>query len=248
MNITQTLSEYVTNVLDTNRDGVVSFKDFIDMFPNSAIAIAVIFVDLVVGFAEYRVWDVGYQMTDYPYKAFGFVLVSAVPFYLGQIFWLYPVANFMQKTIATGMVASSLYTSWVFGTADLSISYDQVAIVGIVTNMTAAYIVSVLGYILLDDGIKANRLKKQTQGAVRQEKEYQLITRDVLRDLAETQRLQKEIEVEFGDADLVQAQLNRIRGTKQKAQPTPFQPRQNAFAHEEKLPTQVKPTNPTQGE
>lgn len=225
MNIAKTLSEYVNQVLDTNKDGRTDIKDLLDLFPSNAVAIAVLFVDLVVMAAEYRVWDIGYKMTGDPLKAVGFVLVSAVPFYLGQIFWLYPVANFMQKWISGGMVASALYTSWIFGTADLSQSYDMPALAQMVTNLTALYIVAGLGYILLDDSIKAHRMKKQAQGAAKQEKEYQQITRDVLRELAETQKLQRETEKEFGDAELVQAQLSRIRGKKQeKQQPPQYQP------------------------
>lgn len=221
MNIVQSLGEYVNKVLDTNKDGVITFKDFIDLFPNSAIAIAVIFVDLVVGVAEYRVWDVGYQITDDPFKAFGFVLISAIPFYLGQIFWLYPVANFLQKSIAIGMITSSLYTSWIFGTADLTQNWDIPALVSTVTDMTAVYIVSVLIYIIFDDGIKAHRLKKQAQGKAAQEAQYQQITREILRELAKTQQLQRETEKEFGDAALVQAQVDRLRGTKEKKQSAP---------------------------
>jgi hypothetical protein len=221
----QTLSDYVSKVLDTNNDGQVNFRDLLDLFPNSAIAIAVLFVDLVVAVAEYRVFDVGMHMTDNNvYKALGFVLVSAVPFYLGQLFWLYPVANGLQKWIAVAMVAASLYTSWMFGTADLSRSYDVSAIVSMVVNMTAGYIVIVLGYILFDDGIKAHRLKKQAEGRATREREYQKIARSVLRELAETQKLQQETAREFGDPDLVQQQLDRLRGTKQqKPQAQPFQ-------------------------
>ena len=80
MNVIQTLGDYVNKVLDTNKDGKITVKDFIDLFPNYAVAIAVIFVDIVVGVAEYRVWDVGYKMTGDPFKAVGFVLVSAIPF------------------------------------------------------------------------------------------------------------------------------------------------------------------------
>lgn len=231
MNAIQTLNEYVTNVLDTNKDGQVTIRDFIDLFPNSAIAIAVIFVDLVVAVAEYRVWDVGYQMTGDPYKALGFVLVSAIPFYLGQLFWLYPVANGVQKAIAVAMVIASLYTSWIFGTADLSQSYDVTEIVAMVVNMTAGYIVIVLGYILFDDGIKAHRLKKQAEGRAAREREYQRIARAVLRELAETQKLQQETEREFGDPKLVQAQIDRLRGTKQpKQQPQPFELPNSVYA------------------
>ena len=216
MNVIQTLGDYVNKVLDTNKDGKITVKDFIDLFPNYAVAIAVIFVDIVVGVAEYRVWDVGYKMTGDPFKAVGFVLVSAIPFYLGQIFWLYPTANTIQKAISVGMVGPSLYTSWVFGTADLSLSYDTTKIISLVTDLTAAYIIAALAYILFDDTIKAHRLKKQAQGAAAQEREYQRITREILRELAETQKLQRETEKEFGDAGLVQAQVDRLRGSKPK--------------------------------
>ena len=221
-NITQTLSEYVNKVLDTNKDGVVNMKDILGLFPSNAVAIAVIFIDVVVAAAEYRVWDVGLKMTGDPLKAIGFVLVSAVPFYLGQVFWLYPVANFFQKWIAGIMVGASLYTSWVFGTADLSQSFDVTAIISTVTNLTAGYIVVALAYVLLDDGIKAMRLKKQAEGKAKQEKEFQLITRAVLRELAETQKLQNETVKEFGDAEMVQKQLDRVAGRKgEKKQETP---------------------------
>ena len=236
MNIVQSLGEYVNKVLDTNGDGRITFRDFVDLFPSSAVAIAIIFIDVVVLISEYRVWDVGYQMTADPFKAIGFVAVSAVPFYLGQIFWLYPTANSIQKVISVVMVAASLYTSWVFGTADLSRSYDVSAIVSMVTNLTAGYIVITLAYVLWDDGIKANRMKKQAQGAAAREKDYQKITREVLRELAETQRLQRETEKEFGDSGLVQSQLDRLRGTKQKVTPPAYQPQMGAFASEVEAP------------
>lgn len=229
MNIMQTLNEYVAKVLDTNKDGKITVKDFIDLFPNHSVAIAFIFVDIVVAAAEYRVWDIGYKMTGDPFKAAGFVLVSAVPFYLGQLFWLYPVANSIQKFIAVAMVGASLYTSWTFGTADLSQSYDVAAIVGLVTDLTAGYIIIVLAYILSDDGIKAHRIKKQAQGAAAREREYQRITREVLRELAETQRLQQETEREFGNPELVQAQLDRLRGAK-PTKPQPPQYQMKSFA------------------
>lgn len=250
MNAIQSLGTYVKNVLDTNHDGVVNIRDFVDLFPNSAIAVAVVFVDLVVAIAEYRVWDVGYQMTNDPLKAIGFVAVSAVPFYLGQLFWLYPVANFIQKVIAVGMVVGALYTSWSFGTADLSKTYDVNVVVAMVTNMTAAYIVIVLAYILFDDGIKAHRLKKQIEGKARQEKEYQQIARSVLRELAETQKLQRETENEFGDPELVQQQINRLRGKKEEKKPAPVYqaPALIANAAETKQAQLADPTHPSQSQ
>jgi len=246
MNIVQSLGEYVNKVLDTNGDGRITFGDFVGLFPNYAVAIAIIFIDVVVLAAEYRVWDVGYQMTSDPFKAVGFVLVSAVPFYLGQIFWLYPTANSIQKVISVVMVAASLYTSWVFGTADLSRSYDVSAIVSMVTNLTAGYIVTTLAYVLFDDGIKANRMKKQAQGAAARERDYQKITREVLRELAETQRLQRETEKEFGDSGLVQTQLDRLRGTKPKATPPAYQAPMVTYASEVDAPKNSEAGKPQQ--
>lgn len=205
------LGEYVRGVLDTNGDGKISIKDFLGLFPNHAVGIAVIFLDIVVAIAEYRVWDFGLQLTGDPLKAMGFVILSAVPFYLGQLFWLYPRANGIQIAISIAMIAGSIYTSWLFGTADLTRDYDSGAIFQMVTNLTVGYIIVVLVYIISDNGIKAHRLKVQARAAARQEAEYQEITRDVLRELNETLKMQRETEKEF-DTDAVSIQMERLRG------------------------------------
>jgi len=73
-NIFKTLGAYVTEVLDNDKDGAVSFEEVLGIFPNSAVAIAFVVVDLLVLVAEYRVWDVGMTITSGdPYKALGFV-------------------------------------------------------------------------------------------------------------------------------------------------------------------------------
>src|SRR5512141_2596963 len=98
------LGQYVRDVFDLNKDGKVTFNEFVaTMIPNYAVAIAFIVVDLLMLVAEYRVWDVGITITGDPYKAMGFLLVSAVPFYLAQILWLYPRANGWQQAIAVAM-------------------------------------------------------------------------------------------------------------------------------------------------
>ena len=62
-NVISTLGEYVKEVFDVNKDGTIDLKDILSMFPNSAVAIAVIVIDLLVLVAEYRVWDVAYTIT-----------------------------------------------------------------------------------------------------------------------------------------------------------------------------------------
>lgn len=217
-NRVETLGGYIRRALDVNRDGQITFKDFIALFPNNAVAIAVIFVDAVVAVAEYRVFDVAMKITDQNiYKTIGFVLVSAVPFYLGQLFWLYPRGVLLQKAIAVGMVAGGLYTSAVFGLADLNQQYDINVIVSMVVRLTVAYVVSVLIYILVDPGIKAHRAMKQAQAAADLEEEYQQLTRKMLGSWQKTKQLERETVTMFdGDEDAVIAQLEALRGKKPK--------------------------------
>lgn len=214
MNLVSNLRDYANRVFDVNKDGVVNIKDFFRLFPSQAVAIAVIFIDVVILASEYRVWDVGYKMTGDVFKAIGFVLVSAVPFLLGQIFWLNPFANFVQKRIGELFVVSSLYIGWVFGTADLSQSINMDVVVSTVVNATVGYIVLSLVYVLVDERIKAWRLQQQIKAHAKQEEILLGMTRKSLEDLKKTQTLQKEIEAEFGDSELVQEQLDRLRGRK----------------------------------
>lgn len=217
-NRVETLGGYIRRALDVNRDGQITFKDFLGLFPNNAVAIAVLFVDAVVAVAEYRVFDVAMTITNQNiYKAIGFVLVSAVPFYLGQVFWLYPRAVLLQKAIAVGMVAGGLYTSAVFGLADLSQQYDVSVIVSLVIRLTVAYVVAVLVYILVDPGIKAHRAMKQAQAAAELEEEYQQLTRKMLGSWQKTKQLERDTVTMFdGDEDAVIAQLEALRGKKPK--------------------------------
>lgn len=214
----ETLGQYIRKALDVNRDGQITFKDFLSLFPNNAIAIAVLFVDAVVLVAEYRVWDVGIRITNGdPYKALGFVLVSAVPFYLGQLFWLYPRAVNGQKVIAVGLVAGGLYTSAMFGLADLSQTYDIAIIVATVVRLTVIYVVAVLFYILIDPGIKAHRAMTQARAAAGLEREYQQLTREMLSEWQTTKALERETVAMFdGDEDAVIAHLETLRGKKNK--------------------------------
>ena len=104
-----------------------------------------------------------------------------------------------------------------------------------------SFIIYVLIYIIFDDGIKAHRLKKQAQGKAAQEAQYQQITREILRELAKTQQLQRETEKEFGDAALVQAQVDRLRGTKEKKQSAPvYQQPMTAHASDTGAALQLK--------
>ena len=203
--------DYVRDVFDFNGDGKVSVKEFLSSFGNSTIIIAFLVVDMLVLVAEYRVWDVGMKITGDPYKALGFVLVSALPFYLSQILWIYPRATRWQQGIALLMGGSALITSARFGLADLSQSYDIKSIISMVVNLTVAYIIALLVYILIDKGIQANRMKVKARANAAMQKEFNKIAREVLADLEVTKEEEDKIRARFGDGavDNINKQLQR---------------------------------------
>lgn len=214
--VLQNLGDYMTDILDKDRDGIVSVKEIFTVFPNAAVAIAVIFVDVLVALAEYRVWDFGVHVTGDPWKALGFVAISSIPFYLGQIFWLYPLGNIFQKLIALLFIGASLYTSWVFGTADLTLSYDIKEIARYLQDLTVGYIVFTLFYIVIDPTIKAARMKTQAQKKAQWQGDLNKIAQSVLQSLRGALEEQRNIEAEFG-ADEVGKMMDALRGKKVQA-------------------------------
>lgn len=213
MNILKTLGEYVYEVLDKDKDGVISFKEYMGIFPNYAIAIALLVVDVLVLVAEYRVWDFAMYLTADPYKSVGFVLVSGFPFYLAQVLWLYPRATMLQQLIAVGIGSASLYTSASYGFADLSGTYDRNAIFEFIVQLGVGYILSLLVYVLTDKGVRAWRMKVKARAAADEQREMNEITRSVLTDLRKSLQEEENLKRDF-DPEAVQAQLNRLRGKK----------------------------------
>lgn len=221
------LGEYMNEIFDKDGDGIVTVKEIFTVFPNSAIAIAVIFVDLLVAIAEYRVWDFGMTVTGDGWKALGFVAISAVPFYLGQILWLYPLGNFFQKSIAVVFVGLALYTSWLFGTADLTLQYDIKLIAKYLQDLTVGYVVGTLVYISVDTTVKADRQKIKAQRKAAWQTELNKIARTVLSSLRGTLEEQRDIEQEFGAAQVTQAMnaLGRKKPKQQNQNTPPVRPR-----------------------
>jgi hypothetical protein len=206
------LGQYVREVFDLNKDGKVTLKEFFaTLIPNYAVAIAFIVVDLLMAVAEYRVWDVGMKITGDPYKAFGFVLVSALPFYLAQILWLYPRANGWQQVIAVAMAVAALLTSAQFGLADLSQSYDVDRIVTRVIWLSGIYIVALLIYIVIDKNIRLIRAKVKAREQANFQGELNKSMRSILADLREGLKEEAELRREFGDL-AVDSHLQMMRG------------------------------------
>lgn len=243
------LGQYVRDVFDLNKDGKVTFKEFFaTLIPNHAVAIAFIVVDLLMAVAEYRVWDVGIAITGNPYKALGFVLVSALPFYLAQILWLYPRANGWQQAIAVAMGIAALVTSAQFGLADLSRSYDVDRIVTRVIWLSGGYIVALLIYIVIDKNICLMRAKIKAREQANFQGELNKSMRSILADLREGLKEEADLRREFGDL-AVDSHLQLMRGMANKDN-NPFKsavqldiPRDNNH-HAQQL--RVDAGNPTQ--
>lgn len=201
---------YIKGVFDTDKDGSVSIKETFLGVAGSAPLVIAIFVEILVMVAEFRVWDLGVNITGGNFvKALGFVLISAVPFYLGQLAWLYPRANGWQKFIGLAMVAGGLITSMIFGRVDLMIGIDilvmsEVDVVSASTTMLAVYVAAGLFYLWMDDGVTQMRVRIIAKYKAQAEAEKLKNMRIVLSEYRKTHALRREIEGEFG-ADTVEA-------------------------------------------
>ena len=161
----KSLAQWMDSVFGNN-DGKLDWKDI----PNSAPAIVTIVVDILMLFAEYRVYSAGYALTENHMLALGFVAVSSVPFYLGQLAWLYNKANWKQQVLAITMICMGLAVSGFFGFTDYVIStvssVSRVAYTYTADNLyevaiyaTISLIVAGLLFGFFDDEI-ANKLKE----------------------------------------------------------------------------------------
>jgi hypothetical protein len=207
-----TLGQYVRDVFDLNKDGKVTLKEFFaTLVPNYAVAIAFVVVDLLMAVAEYRVWDVGMTITGDPYKALGFVLVSALPFYLAQILWLYPRANGWQQAIAVAMAVAALLTSAEFGLADLSRAYDVDRIVTWVIWLSGGYVVALLVYIVIDKNIRLMRARVKAREQASFQGELNRSMRVILADLRAGLKEEASLRSEYGDL-AVDSHLQMMRG------------------------------------
>lgn len=197
---TDPLGEYVGAVLGLNQKGKTSWKSFFSVtIPSNAVPIAIIVVDLIMLAAEYRVWDIGYQLTGSPYKAIGFVLISAVPFYLAHVLWLYPLANTLQRGISLVMIALSLWTSAQFGFADLTRQYDLERIYAMVINLTAFYVIALLVYIISDDTVKLRNMEIVTMARAAFQGRINVTTGVVLSNLRKQLEKEEELRKQFGN-------------------------------------------------
>ena len=190
-----------------NNDGKFTMADL----PNKSILIVAIVVDLLMALAEYRVFMVGYALTGNIMLALGFMAVSSLPFYLGQLAWLYNRANKWQQAIAIAMVVMGLGVSAYYGfadflltntiavTNDVSVSMNINTLFGVAVGGTVILIVSGLLYIVSDDDhankVKANRI----EGKVKTARHEVQMKRELLADMKALAQDEEQLKAMFGD-------------------------------------------------
>lgn len=190
-----------------NNDGKFTAADL----PNSAVLIVGIVVDLLMAFGEYRVYTAGYALTQNVMLALGFVAVSSIPFYLGQVAWLYNKANNKQQAIAIMMVVMGLGVSAYYGFADyllsntiqvtntISLSMDTNTLFGVAIGGAVLLIVSGLLYIVVDDDI-ANKVRaNRIEGKVKTAKHEVQLKRELLAEITALAKDEEALKATFGD-------------------------------------------------
>lgn len=213
----KSLGQWLDKVFGNN-DGKFNAKDL----PNGAPGIVLIVVDVLMFFAEYRVYSAGYKLTNDPLLSLGFVAVSSVPFYLGQLAWLYNKANWIQQLIAVFMIGGGLLTSGFFGftdyiistvnaSANVYLSYDAAALYEVATYATIALIIGGLLYGFFDDEI-ANRIKEnRLEGRARIAEREMGIKERLLTRYAGIKQQEDNLRVQYGseEVDVITRQFTR---------------------------------------
>jgi MFS family permease len=199
-----------------NRDGKLDWSDL----PGGAPAIVAGVIDVIMLVAEIRVYDVGHRLTNSVPLALGFVAVSSVPFYLGQVAYLYNQINRRQMAISIGMIAMGLFVSAYFGFSDyllgttfalaqgLSFSVNAQSLYMVAVGATVLLILSGLAYALADDTIyqriKETRLRSRAQIAANEME----IMEGLLADASTLLELEGALRSKYGDAEVDRLSLH----------------------------------------
>lgn len=212
-----------------NNDGKFNFKDL----PNSAVGIVVLVADIVMLIAEWRVYSVGKYLTGSTMLALGFVAVSSVPFYLGQLAYRYNRANEIQQAVSIGLVLMGLGVSAYYGFADyiiatkseltladgVTLAIDVNSLFYIAVICTVILIVSGLTFGLVDDDF-ANTLKqKRIEGRAATARKEIDIKKQLLVELRELREEESRLRSQYPeDFDALQAQF--LRAANKQKNPT----------------------------
>jgi len=216
------LGNYIKSYFDIDKNGKVTWAELKNKIVHNPVVLLIVFVNVLVMVGEYRVFDAGMQMTGGDVlKAIGFVLVSFVPFELGQIAWLYPLATDWQKRIAASFIIGGMGSSAMFGRADLfftvaTVTVDAEWLIQAMIVLTLFYVGASLVYIVIDPNIKAWRVMVQNKARVKQIKNAHTTAQEILKMYEENQAAENKLKSTFG-ADGVKRIMDELVGAKRDA-------------------------------
>ena len=236
---------------------------FQDSVVSSAPAIMGAFANLVVLFAEIRVFDVVYRLTGVWWKALGASFACAVPFLLWEIGWQYNHTTESWRKISLGMAGLAFVTSIILGVADyVGIVGAEWAdfLLGAVVILTGVHTVVGFLYYYNDPNVAHRRHKAQALGQMLDQEVNAQVAGQLLESGNNLLRVIKGLEGQYDPED-VESVLRILQGKKKSAPSgggkNNTQSRQNppapdgrqsmrrpAFAEEtEKVAKQVLPMN-----
>ncbi len=146
-----------------------SWIDWIEDLTEYAPVLLAIFSNAAVIFADYRAFDVMYQMTGIWWKALSASLACAIPFILWEIAWQYSHVAKSWRTTSLLMAGVAFATSIILGIADyvgFTSDYADLLLGGVVV-LTALHTVVGLLYFYNDPRVarkrKASKMMSQMQ-------------------------------------------------------------------------------------
>lgn len=210
----------------------------------NAPAIMAVFANFVVIFADYRAYDVVYQLTGVWWKALAASLACAIPFVLWEIGWQYNHTTENWRMASLFMAGLAFATSLVLGVA------DYIGFTGVYADWLLAGVVvltgvhTVMGFLYYyNDPDVARRRRKAQALATMQDQE---LNAEVAQRLLESGDQLLGILDVLGrkyDPDEVEKVLAILQGKKIEDKPSARKPQQNSQQKPQQMASYAQTAN-----
>lgn len=179
-----------------------------------------VFANFVVLVADYRVYDVIYQMTGSWWKALSASLACAVPFVLWEIGWQYNHTTENWRVISLLMAGLAFLTSIVLGVADFVGFTNEWAdiLLGGVVVLTGLHTVVGLLYYYNDPDVARARRKSQALAKMQDQEQNAEVAKNLLANGQGLLAVIEELEKRYG-VDDVEKVLAILTGNKVEDKP-----------------------------
>jgi len=187
---------------------------------SNAPSLIAVFANFVVLFADYRVYDVMYQMTGSWWKALSASLACAVPFILWEIGWQYNHTTENWRLASLLMAGLAFVTSIVLGVADyvgFTAQYADILLGGVVV-LTGVHTVVGLLYYYNDPDVARVRREAQALATMRDQELNAQLAEQLLADGDSLLATIKKLEGKY-DPDDVADVLAILNGERPKDKP-----------------------------